>query len=339
MHDEYDDDPSAGDDAKLAALLRTAGPRPQPPADVTAVVRAAVADEWRAAVASRRARRPLAPWLAAAAVAAVAVGVWLLAPGMLQPSTEVAAVARLTGAVEYRRAGSHAWQALDATASVASGDEVRTLPTGRVSLRVPDGLELRLDVATTVAFEDDDAARLHRGRVYVDAGPGAGAFAIATALGDVRHLGTQYSVGLAGDTLDVAVREGSVTVDHDRKPVVARAGERITLQRDGRLLRSEVLRYGEQWQWAHAVAPTLAIDGRTLDEFLAWAARETGRQLVYTSPEAARVAEQTVLKGSVEGLSPEAAVAAVLTTTPSLEHRWAGAQIRITHDATGEDPR
>jgi ferric-dicitrate binding protein FerR (iron transport regulator) len=339
MQDDHDDDTRAGDDAKLEALLRTAGPRPQPPADVTAAVRAAVADEWRAAVASRRPRRPLAPWLAAAAVAAAAVGVWLLAPGMLQPSPGIATVARLTGAVEYRHAGSDAWQALDAAASVASGDEVRTLPMGRVSLRVPDGLELRLDAGTTVAFDDDDAARLQRGRVYVDAGSGAGAFTVATALGDVHHLGTRYSVALAGDTLDVAVREGSVAVDHDRKPVVARAGERITLQRDGRLLRSQVLRYGEQWQWAQAVAPTLAIDGRTLDELLAWAARETGRQLVYTSPEAAREAEQTVLKGSVEGLSPEEAVAAVLTTTPSLEHRWAGAQIRIAHAATGEDPR
>ena len=87
--------------------------------------------------------------------------------------------------------------------------------------------------------------------------------------------------------------------------------------------------HGDAWRWAEAGAPPFAIEGRSLDEFLAWAARETGRNLVYASADAARESEQTRLKGSVAGLSPEAAVAAVLAAEPGLQHQIASGQIRI----------
>ena len=75
----------------------------------------------------------------------------------------------------------------------------------------------------------------------------------------------------------------------------------------------------------------LSLLERELNEFLAWAGRETGRKIVYTSPDAAREAEQTMLKGSTSGLSPEAAVAAVFASQPALRHVIAVGQIRIEH--------
>jgi hypothetical protein len=324
-----------GDDPDLAALLRAAGPRLAPPPEVAAEVRAAVAAEWRATVAARRPARRLTPALAAAAsIAAVAVGVWLLVPQWLGAPVNVATVARTTGPVEYRHGAEGAWQPLASAARLQRGDEVRTSTTGRAALRREDGLEVRLDAATALTFETADTTRLEAGRIYVDAGqaaPRAGAFQVATEFGDVRHLGTQYSVVLAHESLAVAVREGSVVVEDDAQPVIARAGERLTVRRDGHVTRSAVAPFDTEWRWAQSVAPEFAIDGRTLDEFLGWAARETGRQLVYTSAAAAREAEQTVLKGAVAGLPPEQAVAAVLTTTPSLAHRFAGSQLRIGH--------
>ena len=74
-------------------------------------------------------------------------------------------------------------------------------------------------------------------------------------------------------------------------------------------------------------------------EFLAWAARETGRRLVYASPAVAQRAEQTLLKGSVDDLSPQQAVAAVLATTPTLEARFAGAQLRIAPTSPDMKPQ
>ena len=322
-----------GDDPDLAALLRAAGPRLAPPPEVAADVRAAVAAEWRASVAARRPVRRATPWLAAAAsIAALAAGTWVVAPQWLGAPASVATVARTNGSVEYRRGADGVWQTLASAARLQRGDKVRTSTTGRAALRREDGLEVRLDAATALTFETADATRLEAGRIYVDAGqaaPRAGAFQVATEFGDVRHVGTQYSVAVADDALAVAVREGSVVFEGDAKTILARAGERVIVRRDGSVARNTVNPHDEEWRWAQSVAPEFAIDGRTLDAFLGWAARETGRQLVYTSAEAARHAEQTVLKGAVAGLPPEDAVTAVLRTTPALEHRFAGAQLRI----------
>jgi len=322
-------------DADLAALLRAVGPRLQPPADVAAEVRAAVAAEWRATVAARKParRRGMQPWMAmAASVAAIAIAVGIALPRWNGAGDPVATVARVSGAAAVRHSADGAWQALAAGSNVAASDEIRTDVAGRVALRRPDGLEVRLDAATQLAFNDADRASLASGSVYVDAGaPGSGsdAFVIGTPYGDVRHLGTQYVAAVKDDMLQVDVREGSVAIDKGQTPVMARAGESVTVARDGAVSRSQLNVYGESWHWAESVAPEFAIEGRSLDEFLTWAGRETGRKIVYTSADAAREAETTQLKGSVAGLAPEAAVIAVFASEPGLRQQIAGGQIRV----------
>lgn len=339
MNDHTPDHERAGDDADLAALLRAVGPRVQPPADMTAEVRAAVAAEWRATVASRQQarvparRRFVQPWMAmAASVAAIAIAVGIALPRWSGTGDPVATVARVSGAAAVRHSTDGAWRALAVGSNLAVSDEVRTDASGRVALRRPDGLEVRLDAATQVAFNGADRASLAAGSVYVDAGaPGSGsdAFVIGTDFGDVRHLGTQYVASVNGELLRVAVREGSVAVDKGRTPVVARAGEMLAIARDGAVSRSQLDVYGEPWRWVESVAPEFVIEGRSLDEFLAWAGRETGRKVVYTSADAAREAETTQLKGSVAGLTPEAAVNAVFASEPGLRQQIAGGQIRV----------
>jgi len=336
--------PGAGTDADLAALLRAVGPREQPSAEMTADVRAAVAAEWRAIVASRQVAVPTAapstaqrrraqPWLAiAASVTAVAIAIGFALPRLNGSADPLATVARVDGRAEIRHEGDATWQPMTAGSSIKAADTVRTLDDGRVAMRREDGLEVRLDAATQLAFNTADRATLMDGRVYVDAGRpgnGTGSFVLRTPQGEVRHLGTQYSASLQGGALQVAVREGSVAIDRGQAPVVARAGEALRVADNGRVERSSVTAYGDSWRWAEAVAPKFAIEGRSLDEFLAWAARETGRDVIYASADAAREAEATRLKGSVAGLSPEAAVTAVLAAEPGLRHEIAGGQIRI----------
>ena len=265
-------------------------------------------------------------------VLAVAVGVAL--PRWKAAGGPVAVVARVTGAAEIRHSTNGAWQALGTTSPVAASDEIRTSSSGRVALRRPDGLEVRLDTDTQLAFTGDERARLASGGVYVDAGTpgsGSGAFVVGTPYGDVRHVGTQYVASVHDGALQVAVREGSIAIDRGQVPVVARAGEALAVREDGSVVRSQVDTHGQAWLWAAAIAPEFAIEGRSLDEFLAWAGRETGRKIVYTSAEAAREAEQTMLKGSTTGLAPEAAVAAVFASQPDLRHVIAVGQIRIEH--------
>ncbi len=334
MNDHTPQDDRQGEDADLAALLRSVGPRPAPAADITAEVRAAVAAEWRATVAARQPKRRFTqPWLAlAASVAVVAVAVGIALPRWQAAGDPVATVARVTGDAEIRHATDSAWQPLTMATPVAAADEIRTSGSGRVALRRPDGLEVRLDTDTQLAFAGGERARLATGSVYVDAGmpgSGRGEFVVGTPYGDVRHVGTQYLASVQVDALQVTVREGSIAIDRGQVPVVARAGESLAVHQDGSVARSQVDSHGQAWHWAAAVAPEFAIEGRSLDEFLVWAGRETGRKIVYTSADAAREAEQTMLKGSTSGLAPEAAVAAVFASQPALHQVIAGGQIRV----------
>jgi ferric-dicitrate binding protein FerR (iron transport regulator) len=346
MNEHEQDHEQTGDADDLGELLRAVGPREQPPAEVAAEVRAAVAAEWRAAVAARQAirqaaplvaqpaaRRVVRPWMAlAASVAVVAIAVGIALPRWHGSGDPMGTVARVSGTAEIRHAADSAWQPLVTGANVSASDEIRTRASGRVAVRRTDGLEVRLDEATQLAFDDAGRASLASGSVYVDAGaPGSGrdGFVIGTSNGDVRHLGTQYVASVRDGLLQVAVREGSVAVDKGQTPVMARAGESLTIARDGAVSRSQFDVYGDAWRWVESVAPEFVIDGRSLDEFLAWAGRETGRKIVYTSADAAREAETTRLRGSIAGLTPEAAVAAVFASEPGLRQQIAGGQIRV----------
>lgn len=336
MNDERPHDPHEdADEPGLEALLRGAGPRRQPPLEAATQVRAAVEAEWRAMVATRRAqrRRQLTPWAVAASVALVAVGAWLLLPQRATPSPMVASAARVEGDVQWRDGTGDAWSPLAPSAGLAQGAELRTAAKGRVALRRKDGVEIRLDSDSALQLAALDAARLDAGRAYVDAGVGptsqASAFTLHTRLGVVRHLGTQYLVEVTPRALSVAVREGSVAVERGNDPVIARAGESVVVADAGPVSRGHVEPRDARWLWTEAVAPGFAIAGRSLDDFLDWASRETGRRLVYASPEAAREASGIALRGSVSGLAPEQAVAAVMATTPSLQHRFEGAELQV----------
>jgi ferric-dicitrate binding protein FerR (iron transport regulator) len=331
------EDPRRNED--LGALLRAAGARPQPPPELAGAVRAAVEAEWRAVVAARRPQRRLAPWLAAAGLGAVAIATTIVAT-RVRLTTDVATVTRVEGSADVRRGAQGSWEPIARGTVVRAEDAVRTRSASRMALSRKDGLEVRLDVNAALAFDGASRARLENGRVYVDAGRGdtaAKAFSLETSLGAVRHVGTQYSVRLTPAELNVAVREGSVEIQRGSEPVVAEAGELVSIMRDGSIRRDSVTRFGDSWHWAEAVGPGFMIEGRSLDEYLTWSARETGRRLVYASSAAAREAETTHLKGSVDGMNPDAALLAVVATAPSLRLSLTVDQLRIERAPDGDN--
>jgi ferric-dicitrate binding protein FerR (iron transport regulator) len=305
------------DDSDLAALLAAAGARSRAAPEAMASVRAAVESEWRATVAARRRRRQFTGWAAAAGVAMAAVAVWIARPAYPPTDAVVASVTRVVGEVE-QDSGDGRWSALAATGTLEPGTRLRTSDGGRIALRLTDGVELRLDSATLVALEDATHARLSQGAVYVDSrtesGATAAAFELATPSGKVRHLGTQYQARLAGDGLRVAVREGRVQVGTPTGAVQGAAGEQLTI-RDAGVERSALARNAADWDWLAEVTPPFTLEGRSVEDFLAWAARETGRVVVFASHESAERARAVTLSGTVEGLTPDEAVAAVLSTT------------------------
>ena len=314
----YDEQLPAGqDDGDLARLLAATGPRHQPSTQAAAEVRAVVEAEWRDTVTARQQRRQFTGWAAAAGVAVAAVAVWMARPLYLPESGSVASLARVVGDVQMDAGDGH-WTPLAAGSVVKAGTVIRTGSTGRAALTVKHGVELRLDSATQLAFNDESDANLSQGAVYVDSGPDAGApaadFQLETPVGSVRHLGTQYEARLADGGLRVGIREGRVEISGARGRVLGSAGEVLTVS-DGGMTRSRLAPTAADWKWVNGVTPPFSIEGRSVDEFLSWAGRETGRKVVYSSPVAERQARNVTLRGTVEELEPDQAVAAVLSTT------------------------
>jgi ferric-dicitrate binding protein FerR (iron transport regulator) len=332
-HENDRQDPD--DQDALAALLRATGPRPMPSATAMAEAREAVAAEWREVSAARdRARKPVlrhSHWAAAAAgIAIAAVAVWMIRSNVDAPAATVASLSRIEGTVEQDH-GNGQWTRLVAGEGIRVGTRLRTSAEGRAALALSSGVELRLDHATLIALEDPGHAGLVEGAVYVDSGatpgPAARDLALDTPVGRVRHLGTQYFARSNGTTLQVGVREGRIALEGPAGTAIGAPGEQITIT-DGRLSRAPLAGTAAEWQWIADVTPPFSLDGRTVEEFLVWAARETGRSIVYATPEAGRQARSITLSGSVEGLAPDAALQAVLSTT-SLRPEIGTERIRI----------
>jgi len=319
------------DDGAIERILRAAGPRVVPPPETMEAVRAAVEAEWRDVVDSRRRTRRFVSLAATAGLAAAAImTVWMTATGPEQAAGGlVAGVANKVGTVEWRASGEATWHPLDATHVVWSDEELRTGASSRVALDIEGGPALRIDEHSSIAFTAPGRLALRRGAVYVDSRGSGDALAIDTPFGEVTHLGTRYLARLEPGTLRVAVRDGRVRVDAHAGEQLVAAGELLTLPERGAPVRRELAAYAPEWDWAASIAPAPGIEGMTLAAFLDWAGHETGRQVEFASPGAEHAAQDVFLHGSIEGLAPGAALAAVLSTT-TLRHDLADGRILVS---------
>ena len=316
------------DDETVERLLRLAGPREPIPEDVAARVYDRVHREWQASSqppdSSRVYRSVRREWERGAAVrrirrwavpVALAASVVLAVTVLLQPQPSapdriaLGTVARVVGAGATVPAIGQ---------PVYAGDVLETGAGQGLSILINDGESLRIDEGTTVAFVAKHEFRLESGRMYADTGDFMyrdSGLIIHTAMGSVTDVGTQFSVQAAAERLDVAVREGRVDVSHGADEFVAVAGERLSLARDERPEVGSVEPHDAFWNWTAALAPSFDIENKSLLDFLRWAARETGRELVFEDNELRMSAMRTDLHGSVEDFQPLEAVESVLATT------------------------
>jgi ferric-dicitrate binding protein FerR (iron transport regulator) len=307
-------DEETGDDAEIANLLRQVGARAEPSIDLRGDVEAAVRAEWQQVVGARK-RRYAYAWAAAAAICAVAIAVTIGLQLLNTQGQPIAVLQRADGEI-FVRADGRQWTRLSEGQDIAVGDHVRS--DARAALRLANGLALRIDRGTVLEVQANDRLALNIGAVYIDAPPGVGSseLTVETHLGSVRHVGTQYQVRASAQGIDVSVREGRVVIESDAGSNVANAGERVQISTRGAVERSLLSTMDTQWQWANEAAPPFVIENQPLAAFLTWAARETGRTLVYASPRAQATAAEVTMHGSIEGLAPDVALAAVLASTP-----------------------
>lgn len=308
------------DDSDIARVLRASGGRASPSDEMTQAVYAAVHAEWRATVERRKNQRNRRVWLAAAASVAAAAIALFVGRGLIHaPGELMADVSRSVGVVQLREGDSQAWLSAAGEKSLRVGESIQTGADGRVALALRDGVSLRLDHDTRVALVSPDRVDVMAGAVYIDSGvpgPSAARLQLGTPAGIVRHLGTQYEARILSGGTRIRVREGRVDVT----PVNGRSqtlevGDQILVSSRGVEERGRIEPSSEEWDWASNAAPSFDINGKPVEAFLAWAARETGLRVVFSSPESAAEAQRTVLSGSIAGLNPDEALAAVLPTT------------------------
>lgn len=328
-----DDKELERDEEAMARLLRLAGPRAEIPADAESRVYARVLKEWQASTEApddarvykfvhRSWKRDAAlaatkRWILPIALAASAalVAIFISQPEQVPP----VAVGTVAKVVSPAAGGS----------AFALGDEIyvgMTIETGDgqgMSFLLARNESLRLDEDSALRVDTRDQFTLLRGRVYADTGEFVyrdGGLRIDTAFGAVTDIGTQFAVSIQDDLLDVAVREGRVDVRNDTHKYVAMSGERIRLLEQGEVDVDPLALTDEYWNWTTNLAPAFDIEGRSLMDFLKWAARESGRILYFEDTELRMAAMRTDLHGSIADFSPLEAIESVLATTAFRYH-------------------
>lgn len=307
-------------DNDIERVLKGAGLRERVPLEVESAAREHLRREWHAIVAERRVtRRRIAGFALAASVLVAAFSLWFVA---LRPDTAADPVGTMAVAlndVRVRSGWLRGWEPGSAGRTLQAGESLETGPNGRAGLSLPGIASARLDHDTRIRLDSVDRLVIERGALYVDAGADASGnshLAVQTPAGVVRHVGTQYEVRLDGSAVRLRVREGRVEwLSNSGARERGRAGEQLTIAADGAVKRVQSTPYGESWDWIASTTPAIDIEGRPLAEFLEWAGRELGRDIMFATPDVQREAASIVVHGSIAGLTPQQALDAVLATT------------------------
>jgi ferric-dicitrate binding protein FerR (iron transport regulator) len=311
------DDPEYDD--QIAHVLRLAGRRPVPSDGRVQRARDAARVEWQLTLRARGRRRWLTAAAAIAVVGIVSAATWLwtnrhAAAPIERP--EIATVRTVVGAVHISDAANRLVTAGSAGTirQLRAGDRVEVAGQSRAAFQLLDGTSVRLDADTLVTFDSAGRLEMARGGVYIDADPARRprTLAIETPFGAVSHRGTQFELRLKRESLDVRVREGAVSVDSREGRVTSTAGEALLIRRDRPAERRAIATSGAEWAWVTTMAAPFALEGSTVPSFLEWVSREQGWRWGYADAATRRRAERAVLHGSIDGLTPEEALHAVL---------------------------
>jgi len=318
----------ASDPDPVAVLLRRAGRRELPSAEITARVFAATRAAWQDDLQRRRQQRRWVSVAASVALAAIGVTFWLRSA---TPGVIVAQVTRGAGDLELVRA-ARAMPRGEPVTEVRAGDSLRVTGSIGVVLHTPSGLTMRVAAGTQLDWRDAHRIDLRNGRLYVDS-DGAGAadtrLVLVTPLATVEHVGTRFAVQSDAGQLRVAVRDGRVSVTPRRGTAVQlERGDVLEATPDGQLRRLQSAFDDSDWTWVDALAPATLIDGRSLYDVLVELAHQGGLQLRFATSDVELAARALPLNGQPLQLGTRAALNAILAATP-FEAQFTGGELLI----------
>jgi len=293
-----------GQDDTVARLMKLAGPRASIPAGVETRVHQRVEQEWLSSLPGNSSRR----WAVSLALAAsIVLAVIVTMRPTDAPSQTIGTIGRVVGG-----------PAVTVGQAVHVGDTLQVDAGQGIGVTLPGVLSLRIDGNSSLRFDGPDEFTLLSGQVYADSGRQIYRrrnITIHTPFGSVKDIGTQFAVDVDDDDIVVSVREGRVDIATDQQSHTAIAGEKISLKANEKVVVDQIPANDESWEWAEALAPGFDSNNRSLLDFLKWAARETGKELYFTSNEVRMAAMKAKLYGPVLDFTPQEATEAVLSTT------------------------
>ncbi|XOV88109.1 MAG: FecR domain-containing protein [Pseudomonadota bacterium] len=302
----------AMDEDNIRELLQKVGARPAPPADVEARIKEKVAAAWREEV-KRRQQRTWTRYALAASVVMALTLTWMVVPTG-QEMVPIAEVAHIVGNAEVQDADGN-WQLLVPGTRLGT-QSLRTGADSFVALATEGGLSLRIADNSEVQLASDNCVSLVKGALYADTANRKGnEITVNTPFGQARDIGTRFEVRLSDDSWHVQVRDGVVEVKDDGILEHTGAGDRLTISRTNLVAKETVSSDDPSWQWAAVAAVPFRIEGASLHDYLGWVAHETGARLNFASDSVEAQAKRTILHGSINGLSPQDSLTAVLATT------------------------
>jgi ferric-dicitrate binding protein FerR (iron transport regulator) len=312
------DNDQIGDSNSLDKVLEHAERRQPAPEIIRARAFSRLHDHWRKTTRRQRVLRVAGPWaMAAGVLLSIAFVLNLGDIGPQVAPISVASVNRVTGETAIQLTTSAGQTAIQPNIELSTLAELVTGDDSRIALTWNEGGTLRLDTNTSVALVSPTEIRLNRGAIYYDSydyesqsNARADAITITTPFGEISHVGTQFSVRMQENSLLLRVREGTAKVTGDFETSLISEEREGLFDSQGKTLEQHVNPYGESWRWAEEIAPLYSASGKSPKEVLAWIGRETGRKLVYASPESLALAQSQKISG-LENVSPEQALTAI----------------------------
>ena len=314
--------PDNAHDDDIEKILGRLGTRPRPEPAMTDAVRANVLDAWQQEVRQNQLQqnRRHRYLRVAAAVGALAFAGMLAVSSLEQPAAIVATVdgpVSSSVTMQYSIDGEQ-WQDLS-NSDIAVGDYLRTGSEAAASLTFSNNMNVRLDRTTLVQISSPNSVKLTQGNVYLDSygEVSAQGFVVETPFGKARDIGTQFMVQSTADSWSVQVREGKVNVDTPDSFIAVTPGERVTITAENTVTKAQVLPTDDSWRWTESAVPAYSLSGKSVDDYLQWVARETGRTVTYTNETQHQTALRTRLSGSqsIDGLSASESLPHILQTT------------------------
>ena len=310
-------------DQSLEQLLGEASPRPVPGASAAAAARDAVHAEWLQVSGRRRKQQKLMHY---AVAATVLLGVFAALNSLRAPSIEtvnVASIEKSFGSIFVLGEQSQLTLASD-LAAVHKGQTIVTGDNAGIALAWGSGGSVRLDKNTELKFKDAETVYLKSGQIYFDSipsdqlvgarGADVAKFEVETDFGLVSHAGTQFLTAVVGEELKVTVREGKVDVSGHFYDYRAMRGEQVVFEGSREPIVSNYPEFGSAWDWIGHTTPLVSVDGKSAHEFLHWAGRELGREVVFENAAVEEQARKAKLRGEID-MAPRDALGMRMATT------------------------